>query len=152
MKNKTQFFKKENKSRHTSSLRLTFSYQGNEVQLISQQAVKMVSPSSDSLTVQEGQTGFWYELWDAQGDTLYRRVIQNPIKFVVEVRTEDPETPLNWEEVAEPKGTFVLLAPDLRQVRTLALFSSPLEPKKMNEPAKELTRFDLTKVSKGKEE
>lgn len=127
------------------SIRLTFSYEGSDVRMVSKQSVEMVAPPSDPILAQENKSGFWYELRDAEGKTIYRRVIQNPIKFAFEVRS-DPERPLAWQTVSQPRGSFVLLLPELEQAKTLVLFSSPLEPKRAFEPAKELTRFSLEQV------
>lgn len=137
MKNVTQATEKPNRT-----MRLTFSYEGSNVRLASMQKIEMLAPQSDTIRVQEGQAGFWYELRDVEGRTLYRRVIQNPIKFAFEVRS-DPERPLAWKKVSGPRGEFVLLMPELEQAKTLVLFSSPLEPEGSPGPAKELTRFNL---------
>lgn len=145
MKDKAQPSKKKD-----LALRLMFSYEGRDVRLVSRQSVEMVTPPSDPIRVQEGQAGFWYELRDAEGRTLYRRVIQNPIKFAVEVRSDDPKRPLMWQKVSEPRGSFVLLMPDLKQAYTLVLFGSPPEPEAAAEPAKEIARFNLTQVPEGK--
>ena len=131
------------KSRDSFTMRLTFSYEGTDLRLISQQSVRMVPPPSDSLRAEEEQTGFWYEVHDAGGSTLYRRVTQNPIKFAVEVRSDDPDRPLNWQQVDEPRGTFVLLIPDLDSALEVVLFGDPLEPDAPSGPAKEIARFDL---------
>ena len=144
MKTGTQPTKQQNRS-----LRLTFSYEGSDVRLVSKQNIEMLSPPSDPIRAQEEQAGFWYELRDAEGRTLYRRVIQNPIKFAFEVRS-DPERPLAWQKMSEPRGDFVLLMPELEQGKTLVLFSSPLEPEGDLGPAKELTRFNLEQVPNGK--
>ena len=149
MKIKNEFFSKRSSNPHT--LRLTFSYEGSIVRMVSRQSVEMVPPPSDSLHVKEGQTGFWYELRDTKGNTLYRRVTQNPIKFAVEVRSDDWERPLNWESTKDPRGSFILLMPDLREAHTLVLFGSPPEPDKETEPAKEIYRFDLSQFTGGKE-
>jgi hypothetical protein len=143
MKNFAQLFRRQDRGRNVRTLRLTFTYEGSDVRLVSQQSIEMVPPPSDPIHAAEGQTGFWYELKDAAGRTLYRRVTQNPIKFATEVRSDDPRRPLAWESVSEPKGSFVLLMPDLDQARMVVLMSSPLERTAMVGPAGEIARFDL---------
>jgi hypothetical protein len=132
------------------SLRLMFSYEGFEVQLDSVQKVYIISPPSDWLEPNEGEPGFWYELRDNEGQTIYRRVTTNPIKFQVEVRTEDENRPLAWVKAEEPKGVFVLLVPDLLDSEDLVLVSSPIDEGSPIEPAKEVARFNL-KEHKDKE-
>ena len=150
MKNEGQVSKKQNRVGNFPTLRLTFSYEGSDVQLVSRQSVEIVPLPSDPIHAQEPRTGFWYELRDVKGLTLYRRTTQNPIKFATEVRSDDPEHPLMWQKVSEPKGSFMLLMPDLKEAQTLVLFSSPLDPEEATGPAKEITRFDLTKTLKAR--
>jgi len=134
--------------RDVRSMRLVFSYEGRDVNLVSRQSVEMKSPVSDELQTREGQPGFWYELRDGQGRTLYRRITQNPIRYSAEVRSDDRTRPLEWQRKSEAKGTFVLHVPELEQARFLLVFSSPLEPAESGKPATEFARFDL---QKGKE-
>jgi hypothetical protein len=124
------------------ALRLVFSYDGEDVRLVSQQSVEMVVPPSDPIPA-EGQTGFWYELKDRKEQTLYRRFMHNPIRFAAEIRSDDPNRPFTWQEVSEPHGTFVLLVPDLKAA-TLTFFSGSLKPEAAFKRAKAIARFDLT--------
>jgi hypothetical protein len=150
MTNKMRVPKKGRRRGNFPTLRLTFSYEGSDLRLISRQRVEMMSPPSDPVQAQKEQTGFWYEVRDAEGRTLYRRVIQNPIKFAAEVRSDDPERPLAWQEVSEPRGNFILLMPDLDRAHMLVLFSSPMEPGAALGPAKEIAHFDLAQGPEGK--
>lgn len=128
---------------YAHTLRLTFSYEGSKVELISQQSLEMVPPPSDPITEQDEMTGFWYELRDVENHPLYRRAVHNPIKFAVELPSRNREAPFAWEKVSQPSGSFVLLMPDLDQAQNLILFSSPLEPEKAAAPASELASFEL---------
>ena len=125
------------------SLRLVFSYEGLDVHLDSIQKVNIISPPSDWLEPNEGEPGFWYELRDNEGQTVYRRLTTNPIKFQVEVRTEDEDRPLAWVNAEEPKGMFVLLVPDLLDAKDFVLVSSPIDKGSPVDPAKEIARFSL---------
>ncbi len=126
------------------TLRLTFSYEGHNVRLVSRQSVEMIPPSSDPITLEEERSGFWYELQDKQGRVLYRRVVHNPIRFEAEVFSHHPEVPLTRTKIDNPQGMFQLLVPETHEAATLVLFSSPLEPEFAGEPARELARFQLT--------
>lgn len=132
------------------SLRIFFEYEGNNVNMVKMERVAATPPPADPDPVKEGEAGFWYELQDAEGKTLYRRVTQNPIKFAFEVTTGEPDRPLAWKQASEVRGSFPLLVPDLEQATTMVLFSSPLEPARAGEPAKELSRFSLKEGYKGK--
>ena len=138
MRNKEQSGKQKNRA-----LRLTFSYVGSGVQLIARQSLEMTPLPSDPLNAREGETGFWYEIRDANGHPIYRRITENPLRFAVEIRTDDPSQPLTWQKVSQPQGQFLLLLPDLDQAQTLVLFSSPPEPEGGTKPSQEIARFDL---------
>lgn len=128
---------------YAHTLRLTFSYEGSKVQLVSKQSLEMVPPPSDPITEQDEMTGFWYEVRDAENQPLYRRAVHNPIKFAVELPSGNPEESFSWERVSEPSGSFVLLMPDLDQAQSLILFSSPLEPENAAAAASKLASFEL---------
>ena len=75
---------------NNKALRLTFSYEGNNIQLISQQKIeKVLPPSGPSDNIQPNQTGFWYELTDSNHNILYRQVMDFPIKADTEVFSDD---------------------------------------------------------------
>ncbi len=136
----------ENKSQYgrvKRSIRFTFSYRGADIKLESRQSIRMISPPSDIFPVSGKRSGFWYELRDKENRVLYRRIIQNPVKYAVEVRSDEKETLLVWEKVKDPTGQFVLLAPELSEIESIVLVSSPFEPDRANEEAVEITRFPV---------
>lgn len=137
------------KDQNQRAVRLTFSYQDERVKLMSKQILEMIPPSSDALQAREKESGFWYELKDAKNQTLFRRVIESPIKYYIEVRSDDPDRPFTWEKVANPSGIFVLLAPEIRGAQEIVLFSSPEGDR--TKPAREIARFPLGRDEKGKE-
>lgn len=132
------------------SWRLTFSYEGRYLQLVSLQSIGMRSPPSVPLTMEEDQSGFWYELQDKNRGVLYRYVIYNPIRIEAEIFSNDPSVPMRRVKIKNPRGTFQLLAPQIDEADSLVLFSSPLEPEHSGEPARELARFDLKSGCEGK--
>jgi hypothetical protein len=107
-----------------SVLRLTFSYRGQEIELVSAQAVEMRIPPADPLQWDERSSGFWVVLRDGGGQPLYRRITSDPVATSVEFPSDDPKRPLARRDVASPEGVFVVLVPDLPQAQTVALFSS----------------------------
>jgi len=128
----------------TRVLRLTFSYEGNKIRLVSRQSVEMILPPSDPGQGYEGESGFWYSLNDPQERTVYRRVMQSPIRHDVEVFSDDPKESISRAEVSNPRGSFVLLVPDVAEARTLSLYSHSLRPQSAATPSSsEIARFDL---------
>jgi hypothetical protein len=132
---------------YNKALRLTFEYEGSTVKLVSTQQVDMILPPSHPLETKEEQTGFWFTLSDAQGKPVYRRVVSNPIRYDREVFSNDPRHPsIQRVPVEKPKGTFVMLVPDVAGARTVQLFSHPLahEAAARGVAARELARFTIT--------
>lgn len=123
------------------AVRFTIGYDGPTLRVLDRSTVEMATPPSDPVRGYEGQSGFWYELHDAKGGILYRRIVANPIQFDVEVH--DLETGSRRVPVAKPRGVFVVLVPDLPDADSLVLVSSPLEPEKSAAAAEALVRFPL---------
>jgi len=131
------------KGTEPGAVRLTFSYEGDSVELIKEQALEMIAFPSDELKYQEETSGFWIEVSDEEGQLIYRRVSENPIRFYAEVRSDNPDRPLAMQDVEGPQGIFTILIPDLTDAREVALFSSPLSKGERMYPAVEIARFEL---------
>jgi hypothetical protein len=122
------------------AIRLTFAYEGTEVRLLSRQTFTMVLPPTDPLDGLEGQSGFWYELRDAGGRPLYRRIVRNPIQHHIEVHEAESDFP-SRRMVEAPQGVFTALVPDLAEAQTLVLCSSPFTS--VYGPVADLAKFSL---------
>jgi hypothetical protein len=125
-----------------SALRLTFSYNRESVTLDSIQTLEEMPTSESDPLEHEPEAGFWYELRDADNTSLYRQVMQNPLRYDAEIYL-DEETIVRqvFDEYAD---TFDLLVPKLATATQIALFSSPLNPETLGEAATELATFNLT--------
>jgi hypothetical protein len=129
------------------ALRLTFSYQKSQVELILMEAIHMIVPPSLEITSQPPGAAFWYELQDSKQTPLYRRVQRNPLDPSVEVLTGDPEMPLAYVNSGRIEGEFTLLVPSLPQARAVVLYQWSLPPDAVQSdvppsPA-EIARFPL---------
>lgn len=140
-------------AKSTKAVRLTFSYEGDKVKLISQQVVEMTVPPSDPVKGFEKHKGFWAELKSKQDKTLYRRVMHNPISNDAEVFSDDPEQSISREPAPKRKGVFVVVVPDTIEGQEVTLSgSSPDRRGPMRgiralagKPAREIARFKLKK-------
>ena len=139
----------------TKALRLTFSYDGDKVKLISQQRTEMIVPPSDPVTGFRQQKGFWAEVKSESDKTLYRQVMHNPTRNDAEV-FPDPDTPgedISRQPAPKRKGVFVVVVPDTDKANEVTLSrSSPEEtgPESgirslASKPATEILRFKLKK-------
>ena len=134
------------------AVRLTFSYDGDNVELISQQPVEMTVPPSDPVEGYAEHKGFWAELKDKKDVTLYRRVMHNPTRNDAEVFSDDPNQRISRQAAPDRKGVFVVVVPDTEEGHEVTL-SSSAPPKGLargirslaNQPASEIARFTLKK-------
>jgi hypothetical protein len=134
------------------ALRLTFEYEGSTIRLVSAQSLDMVALPSDHLRKLSDLAGFWYELQGTKGETVYRRVIHNPLQTGVEGPVGEHGPELAWETASQPlKGTFIVLVPDLPEARHIVVFSSPPGPEQTGQPAREIARFPLKQEPTGEE-
>lgn len=135
------------------AMRLTFSYDGDDVKLISQQRTEMMVPPSDPLKGYGKHKGFWAELKNERDKTLYRHVMHNPTRNDAEVFPETPGQSISREPAPKRKGVFVVVVPDTNKGEEVTLCrSSPEEqgPARgllalATKPATEIMRFKLKK-------
>lgn len=140
------------------AVRLTFSYEGDNVKLLSQQPVEMTVPPSDALGY-GGQKGFWAELKSEKDKTLYRHVMHNPTRNDAEVFSPDPAQGITREPAPKRKGVFTVVVPDTGKGHSVRLCRSPVDKSEQKAlpksergvrslaaaPAEEFARFKLKK-------
>ena len=136
-------------------VRLTFTYEGDDVRLASQQPVEMIIPPTDALSGYEGEQGFWVEVRSGQDETLHRLVMDDPLRQNVEVFSPDPEQSIARTPMEMPSGIFTVLVPDLEEADHVTLMSSAalgIAPEvAARGPATEVARFPLRSGSEGGE-
>jgi len=96
----------------SKAMRLTFSYDGDDVKLISQQRTEMIVPSSDAVKGYGTHKGFWAELRSGNDKTLYRTVMHNPTRNDAEVFPESPGGEISREPAPKRRGVFTVVLPD----------------------------------------
>lgn len=104
------------------SVRLTFTYDGDDVQLVSRQAVDVVPPGSEP--VAEGSAGFWLEMRSDQDEAVHRVVMEDPLRPDVEVFSSEPGRSVSRARVERPSGSFSVLVPDLAEASAVTIHSS----------------------------
>jgi hypothetical protein len=124
------------------SWRLRFRFSGSEVELIDQKRVAMIAPPSIGELPQEGKnSGTWLELRDSDDRTLFVRRLHDPFQTIAEHHS--PEGKIEAATRIPTNGEFETVVPDMPQLRTAILFSSPTDPKQRHEVAKEIGRFSI---------
>lgn len=133
--------------------RLTFSYDGDDVELLSQQRIEMIVSSSDAVKGYGTHKGFWAELRSGSDKTLYRTVMHNPTKNDAEVFPESPGEGISREPAPKRKGVFVVVVPDVDKGEEVILCRSAPATKGptrglrvlASKPAEEILRLKLKK-------
>ncbi len=104
-------------------MRLTFFYQDNVVQLASQAEVDMTLLPEGPLA-KTPEHGFFAELRDASGKTLFRRVMHNPMPTDMEVFSNEPGKPMGRVPGGPSEGSFSIVVPNHPDATEISLFSS----------------------------
>jgi hypothetical protein len=135
------------------AVRLTFSYDGNDVKLLTQQPTEMIVPSTDALKGYGTHKGFWAELRSGRDKTLYRTVMHNPTKNDAEVFPGTPNEGISRMPAPDRKGVFVVVVPDTDEGEEVILCRSKPATKGptkgvralASNPAEEILRLKLKK-------
>src|SRR3954468_9442737 len=109
------------------AIRLTFSYVGSRIELISAEQLTKLVPPSDPIRQVSERSGFWFELRGRDEEPIYRQVMRHPIQIDHEVFPEDPAGEIVREPVKDPKGVFSIVIPEISEARTVSLVGSSLE-------------------------
>jgi len=136
-----------------NAMRLTFSYDGNDVKLLSQQRTEMIVPPSDAVKGYGTYKGFWAELRSGSDKVLYRTVMHNPTKNDAEVFPESRSGDISREPAPKRRGVFVVLVPDTDNGEQVILCRSAPATKGptkgiralASKPAEEILRLKLKK-------
>jgi len=129
------------------ALRLTFTYEGENVNLVERQPIEKRARATDPI-LKEGEasqySGFWIELRDAENRTIYRRVLHDPIQSTVEVPSDKPNQSFERHTIKNPRGTFFVIIPDLDRTDSIVIFNSPLDPEfEGRAGSREIARFEV---------
>jgi hypothetical protein len=129
----------------THARRLTFEFDGSTVRKISEQLVEMRVPSSHPTTGYSGHTGFWFELRDANENTIYRRIMADPLQRYHEVPS--PEGTFTHRPIKVSPQVFELVLPELPAAASLVIFGAPAEPPtSIGSPTEEAARIAVPRV------
>ena len=98
-----------NLSPRTSSMRLIFEYEGENIRLVSQQPVDVAVTGFD--VIPDQREGYYVDTQDASGRTLARVPARGAFQSSVEVFPERPGEPIVRVDVAQPRGAFTVVVP-----------------------------------------
>ena len=124
------------------SLRLTFHFEADRVDLVRVERRQKVSPGQALPIPVEGKnSGWWLVLVDASGKALFHRLLDDP--FQMRAEHHSPGGPPSAVFRSASSGEFEAIVPDDPAAQSVVLFSSPRSPERTAEPATEVARFRI---------
>jgi hypothetical protein len=124
--------------------RLTFEYDGDQIRLVSEQHVRMIVPPSPPPDQADALGGFQVLLRDQQDQPVLRFSRSNPIRHDAEVFSPPgADQSIARVPVERPRGSFVLLVPDVPGASTLELVGPSASADALREQPRSLARFAL---------
>ncbi|MDQ3936177.1 MAG: hypothetical protein M3340_16265 [Actinomycetota bacterium] len=149
---KSDRFEPVDTRRARGAWRLTFRFDGSDVQLARSERVDMIAPASPSAPPRSGEkrSGAWLDLKGPGGRTVFHRPLRDPFQTRAEVHSPDGQIRVVFRP-PEP-CEFQALLPYLPDATTVVLWSSPPEPALAGEPAREQARFELEEEKKPPDE
>jgi hypothetical protein len=124
------------------SLRLTFRYDGESVELVKVERLEMIAPPTVGTAPEAGtHGGEWLVIRDRGGRALSWRVLHDPLGTRVEVH--DPERGPSIVTGPAGQGVFEVLVPDLPGAQQAELYVSQQRDDSL-QPAERTAVFDLT--------
>lgn len=125
-----------------TSWRLTFRYDGETIDLVNRQRVRMIAPPIvGSCPDADSDDGTWLELRDDAGHCLYFKDIRRLIGAEVDVHS--PDGKISHVVGMPSQGTFDVVVPDLPGAAAVAVMSTPMDAKAVRQRAREIARFAL---------
>lgn len=126
------------------SVRLIYSYDGDDVRLESTQPIEMLAPPGEAVESAESRTGFWTEVRDAQGGVLHQQSLPDPVRRDVEVFSPGSDQSISRVPLDRPRGAFAVLIPMVSGADHVALMGPSTAGAASLAPATELHRASLT--------
>lgn len=127
-------------------LRITLGYDETALRLLRSQRIEKVAQPPFTPVPQEGDSGYWFEVRDANNKYLYHRVLNDPFEITVEVFSNDPTPSIQRVPNQNRSGELMLLVPDIPQAATFILYGPPLDTRTGLEPARELVRYSFDQL------
>jgi hypothetical protein len=129
-------------------LRLVFSYKsvdfGNDpfAQFVLAEVLDQLPPLAEDVLPLGAHSGYWVEVRDAAGNTMYRELLPDLVAF----RAETLDAGFGAPEAADPVGTFDIIIPILPRAALLVVFGPSLAAPDHDGPSEIILTFDLTTI------
>jgi len=104
---------------------VTFEYEGEHVRIAAIQRVVMVAAPDDTESLARGRAGYWVEVRDTHGRSIYQQVLAKPIQQDYEVFSPDPSERPRHVAATDVRGVFQAVVPDLPDALEVVLYGRP---------------------------
>jgi len=134
--------------KYRTSWRLTFRFDGQQIALTRRERLQKVAPGTTSELPTPGKnSGAWLVLLNRDGQPLFHRLLSDPLHTRAEHHSQDRRIELH---VRSPEPCeFSAVVPEIPDASEVVLYSSPVDHKRMFEPATEVGRFPLVEPKPG---
>jgi hypothetical protein len=124
--------------------RLMIRYNEGSFEIVERIPLEKILPPSVELPDSVGRlAGYWFEVQNTEGKTVYRRRMTAPDIIYTESPTEDEPNTLRRADIVVPDKLFSVLVPRKSEARALVFFGQQAGPEKRMRPAAELGRVVL---------
>jgi hypothetical protein len=122
--------------------RVRVRFDGTDLAVTEQSFADMIAPYTPGAPPgREDRSGAWFEVRDAKDEVLAYQRLHDP--FQIRAEHHSPEGQIEVFERKVETGEFELLVPALPEAESVVVFSSPVEPGRTADAAKEVARFEL---------
>lgn len=129
------------------AIRLTFAYKDNKIELTDADRIAMKVPPTDPFEGSQPTAGFWFELRGGNEQTLFRRMMQDPISYDQEIFPDRLGGEIIRRPVASPHGVFSVVIPEIKDMETITFHGAPAGgPDRRRYLSEEVARFDLRPI------
>jgi hypothetical protein len=137
---------------YTHSLRLTFTYAGDQVRLANTERVAMIAPAEATTPPTGEETGYWVEVRDKDGKLLYHRPLHDPLREDLEVFGDEPGEPIYRVSNPTREGEFEVLVPDLPAAAEFSLHGPKPKAREAHGRSVPLLKHDFAELRSWKPE
>ncbi len=123
------------------SVRFFIDLRGGTASVMRIRRVAMLAPASQRLTPNPDERGWWVELRDFDGRTVYRHAVEQPWPGDLEAPAADGER-LSRVASPGPPGVFSVVVPDIETARAVHVYNAQ-QRHPSPESAPELISFEI---------
>ncbi len=133
---------------YTHSLRVTLFLKDGNLRVLQVVRVAMRAPAAPPSPPAKEQSGFWFEVRDAQGNLLYHRPLPHPVTDSIEVFDDPKGGSIRRVPAKRAEVKFDLILPDLPQATEFTFYGAGRDVD-LRKPSTVLERRSMDSLREG---